>query len=87
MGILVIVFGSLCAGIGGAKNTSTIMALRFLLGVAEAGVFPGIIFHFSFWYGPRARAIRIAVIICSTTLSGAFGGTNQASIRFCLGTK
>lgn len=81
MGILGIVFGSMCAGIGGAKNISTLMVLRFLLGVAEAGVLPGILFYLSFWYGPRARALRISVIICAIALSGAFGGTNKASIH------
>lgn len=50
------------------------MALRFLLGAAEAGVYPGMIFYLTFWYGPRERAIRIAVFLCSATLAGAFGG-------------
>lgn len=50
------------------------MALRFLLGAAEAGVYPGMIFFLSFWYGSRERAIRIAIFLCSATLAGAFGG-------------
>lgn len=50
------------------------MALRFLLGASEAGVYPGMIFYLSFWYGPRERASRIAVFLCSATLAGAFGG-------------
>ncbi|KAJ5727168.1 hypothetical protein N7493_004988, partial [Penicillium malachiteum] len=74
LGFLVISFGCLCAGIGGSKNVSTLMALRFLLGAAEAGTFPGMIFYLSFWYGPRERAIRIAIFLCSATLAGAFGG-------------
>jgi hypothetical protein len=32
------------------------------------------IFYFSFWYKPEERAGRIAVFLCSATLSGAFGG-------------
>ncbi|KAJ5729293.1 uncharacterized protein N7483_003801 [Penicillium malachiteum] len=74
LGFLVASFGALCAGIGGSKNVQTLMALRFLLGAAEAGTFPGMIFYLSFWYGPRERAIRIAVFLCSATLAGAFGG-------------
>jgi MFS family permease len=50
------------------------MALRFVLGMFEAGVFPGMIFYLSFWYGPRERASRIAIFLCSATLAGAFGG-------------
>lgn len=74
LAFLVASFGSLCAGIGGSKNVQTLMALRFLLGAAEAGVYPGMIFYLSFWYGPRERAIRIAIFLCSATLAGAFGG-------------
>ncbi|KAJ5634119.1 hypothetical protein N7528_001961 [Penicillium herquei] len=74
LGFLVTAFGCLCAGIGGSKNVQTLMALRFLLGAAEAGTFPGMIFYLSFWYGPRERAIRIAIFLCSATLAGAFGG-------------
>ncbi|KAJ6035175.1 hypothetical protein N7499_002393 [Penicillium canescens] len=51
LGFLVICFGSLCAGIGSSKNVPTIIPLQFLLGAAEAGVYPGIIFFLSFWYG------------------------------------
>ncbi|KAJ5278666.1 hypothetical protein N7478_004038 [Penicillium angulare] len=58
LGFLVVCFGALCAGIGGSKNVSTLMALRFLLGAAEAGVYPGMIFFLTF---------------CAT-LAGAFGG-------------
>lgn len=44
LAFLVICFGALCAGIGGSKNVPTLMALRFLLGASEAGVYPGMIF-------------------------------------------
>ncbi|GES60470.1 MFS transporter [Aspergillus terreus] len=58
LAILTASFGSVCAAIGGAHNIQTLMALRFLLGACEAGVFPGMIFYLSF---------------CAT-LAGAFGG-------------
>ncbi|KAL1982946.1 hypothetical protein VTN96DRAFT_633 [Rasamsonia emersonii] len=48
LAFLVASFGALCAGLGGAQNPQTVMALRFLLGMAEAGVFPGMIFYLSF---------------------------------------
>lgn len=38
---LVVSFGSICAGIGGTHNFAGVAALRFFLGAAEAGVFPG----------------------------------------------
>ncbi|EPE09366.1 mfs transporter [Ophiostoma piceae UAMH 11346] len=74
LGFLVMSFGALCAGIGGTKNAASVTALRFFLGAAEAGVFPGMIYYFSFWYRPEELAKRIATFICSAALSGAFGG-------------
>lgn len=48
--------------------------MRFFLGAAEAGVFPGMIYYFSFWYKPEERALRIATFLSSASLAGAFGG-------------
>ncbi|KFY52288.1 hypothetical protein V496_08550 [Pseudogymnoascus sp. VKM F-4515 (FW-2607)] len=71
---LVVSFGAFCAGIGGTHNFAGVAALRFFLGAAEAGVFPGLIFYFSFWYKQEERATRIAAFLASATLAGAFGG-------------
>ncbi|KAF9894499.1 hypothetical protein FE257_006382 [Aspergillus nanangensis] len=83
LGFLVIAFGCFCTGIAGTHNFAGVSALRFFLGAAEAGVFPGIIFYLTFWYKPAKRASRIAVFMCSATLSGAFGGCESTkSINF-----
>ncbi|CAK7236778.1 hypothetical protein SCUCBS95973_009726 [Sporothrix curviconia] len=74
LAFLVICFGAFCAGIGGTTNAAGVTALRFFLGGAEAGIFPGMIYYFSFWYKAEERAARIASFMCSATLSGAFGG-------------
>jgi MFS family permease len=41
LGILLFAWGALTIGFAGVKNTATIIALRFLIGVFEAGFFPG----------------------------------------------
>lgn len=74
LGFLVFSFGAICCGIAGTTNFAGVTALRFFLGAAEAGIFPGMIFYLSFWYKPEERATRIAVFLCSSTLAGAFGG-------------
>jgi MFS family permease len=74
MGILVFSFGVFCTAISATTNAGGVAALRFFLGTAEAGVFPGLVYYFSFWYNPSQRALRIAAFLCSATLSGAFGG-------------
>jgi MFS family permease len=72
LGFLIFSFGAFCMGIGGAQNFTSISALWFFLGAAEAGVFPGMIYYLSFWYKPEERTLRIAAFLCSATLSGAF---------------
>lgn len=47
--------------------------LRFLLGVAEAGSFPGIILYFSYWFPAPVRAKFGALLITATAASGLIG--------------
>ncbi|KAM6536030.1 hypothetical protein FALCPG4_005551 [Fusarium falciforme] len=74
LGFLVFAFGAFCTAIGAVHGVAALSALRFLLGAAEAGVFPGMIYYFTFWYKPEERALRIAAFLTSATLAGAFGG-------------
>lgn len=48
-------------------------ALRFLLGVAEAGFFPGIILYLSLWFPARYRAIAAAWFMAAAPISTAIG--------------
>jgi ACS family tartrate transporter-like MFS transporter len=49
-------------------------AIRFLLGFAEAGFFPGIVYYFGDWYPERQRARAIASFMAAVPLSSAIGG-------------
>jgi ACS family tartrate transporter-like MFS transporter len=48
--------------------------LRFLLGVAEAGFFPGMILYLTHWIPAGERARTFALFLTSTSLAGVFGG-------------
>jgi ACS family tartrate transporter-like MFS transporter len=48
--------------------------LRFLLGVAEAGFFPGIIFYLTYWYPGRDQARAYASFLAAIPISGIIGG-------------
>lgn len=48
--------------------------LRFLLGAAEAGFFPGIILLLTYWYPSHRRAKMTALFYCAIPLSGIIGG-------------
>jgi MFS transporter, ACS family, tartrate transporter len=47
--------------------------MRFLLGVAEAGFFPGIILYLSFWFTARERAMAVALFMTASPVSGLLG--------------
>ena len=49
-------------------------ALRFLLGVAEAGFFPGIILYLRRWFPSAARARAVALFVMASPLAGVIGG-------------
>jgi D-galactonate transporter len=48
--------------------------LRFLLGVAEAGLFPGVILYLTYWYPSARRAGIIALFMTGIPIAGVVGG-------------
>ncbi|HEY1997137.1 MFS transporter [Paraburkholderia sp.] len=55
-------------------------ALRFLLGVAEAGFFPGIILYLSLWFPARQRAVAAAWFMAAAPISTAIGSPLSGAI-------
>jgi MFS family permease len=49
-------------------------ALRFTLGVAEAGFFPGIILYLTYWYPSERRARMMALFMTAIPIAGICGG-------------
>jgi ACS family tartrate transporter-like MFS transporter len=56
------------------QGTWSFYALRFLLGAAEAGFFPGIILYLTRWFPAEDRARAIALFMTATALAGVIGG-------------
>jgi MFS family permease len=48
--------------------------MRFLLGAAEAGFFPGIVLYLTYWFPARQRAAMMALFMAAVPLSGVIGG-------------
>ncbi|OKL62695.1 hypothetical protein UA08_01155 [Talaromyces atroroseus] len=71
---LMLSWGAITMGLGGSKNVAQVTGIRFILGVVEAGLFPGLVYYLTFWYRVSERSIRVALILASATLAGAFGG-------------
>ncbi|KAL8398501.1 hypothetical protein RB596_005871 [Gaeumannomyces avenae] len=67
-------WGAMTMTLGGVHDFAGMAALRFLLGMFEAGLFPGLVYYLTFWYKSDERSLRVALILASATLAGAFGG-------------
>jgi D-galactonate transporter len=55
------------------KTPMQFYALRFLLGLAEAGFYPGVILYLTYWFPSHRRAKIIAVFMSAIPVSGIFG--------------
>lgn len=55
------------------KGERSFYAMRFLLGLAEAGFFPGVIFYLTLWYPSKLRASRTAWFVAAIAVSGVVG--------------
>jgi MFS transporter, ACS family, tartrate transporter len=53
---IMISWGLLAGATAFAWNTTSFMVIRFLLGLAEAGLFPGFVLYFTYWFPDRYRA-------------------------------
>lgn len=66
-------WGIVAVAQGFAPNAATLLVLRFALGVAEAGLFPGVIFYLSRWFPPDRRARVIALFMMASPVAAAIG--------------
>ncbi len=56
------------------KTPTMFYLLRFLLGVAEAGLVPGVILYMTYWYPSRRRGAIIAMFLTGIPIAGVVGG-------------
>jgi MFS family permease len=66
-------WGIVAVAIAFAPNAGTLLVLRFLLGVAEAGLFPGVVFYLSQWFPAAYRARVVGVFMLAVPVASAVG--------------
>ncbi|TFK24972.1 MFS general substrate transporter [Coprinopsis marcescibilis] len=71
---LTVAWGVVTIAQGFVTNKASLFAVRFVLGMAEAGLFPGVIYVFSVYYRRHERSWRVAIFFGGAALAGAFGG-------------
>ncbi|KAF1979576.1 MFS general substrate transporter [Bimuria novae-zelandiae CBS 107.79] len=67
-------FGIVSVATAFVKTRAQACALRFLLGIFEAGIMPGVAYDLSRWYCRAELAFRLGLYMTMAPLSGAFGG-------------
>jgi MFS family permease len=70
---IMISWGVISAATLFVRDEWTFYAMRFLLGLAEAGFFPGIIFYLTLWYPSRLRSSRTALFVSAIAVAGVLG--------------
>lgn len=71
---IMISWGLIASAMMFIQGPVSLVGLRFLLGVAEAGFFPGMIYYLTLWYPEAERARAVARFMLAIPLSGVVGG-------------
>jgi MFS family permease len=67
-------WGLISAAMMFVTTPTSFYVMRFLLGVAEAGFFPGIILYLTYWYPAERRARMTAMFMTGIAIAGVIGG-------------
>ena len=66
-------WGIIACAMAFVQGATSFLVMRFLLGVAEAGFFPGVILYLTYWFPARYRARIISRFMISIPISLAIG--------------
>ena len=73
IGRVMITWGIVSIAMSCIRGPVSFCVLRFLLGLAEAGFFPGIILYLSYWFPARHRSVATAAFMAAAPLAGFIG--------------
>jgi len=71
---IMISWGVVAIAMAAVRGVASFYLLRFLLGIAEAGFFPGIILYLTLWFPAREQARALALFMTASPLAGVIGG-------------
>jgi D-galactonate transporter len=67
-------WGIVCVATMFVKTPAMFYFLRFLMGVFEAGFYPGIILYLTYWYPSERRAKAFGIFMSASAIAGVIGG-------------
>ncbi len=71
---IMVTWGLVTIATGFANDVPTLLVLRFLLGVAEAGFFPGMVLYLTQWFRNRDRSVALGWLVLAQPVSFIIGG-------------
>jgi D-galactonate transporter len=77
---IMVTWGILSMAMAAVGGPLSFYVLRFLLGVAEAGFFPGIVLYLTYWFPARERARATAWFFVANPIASAVGGTISGAL-------
>lgn len=77
---IMLTWGLVAAAMVLVKGAAGFYGLRFLLGVAEAGFFPGVVYYLTYWVPAAGRARLIGLFMTAIPISTALGGPLSAAV-------
>ncbi|KAF1996604.1 MFS general substrate transporter [Amniculicola lignicola CBS 123094] len=77
---IIFLWGLIMVLMGVVENQAGLLACRWFLGLAEAGLFPGVNYYLSCWYKRQELGLRAALFFSAAALAGSFGGLLAAAI-------
>ncbi len=80
IGVLMVCWGLVSAGMAFVHGAALYILLRFLLGAAEAGFFPGIVYYLTGWLPGSARGGMLALFYFAIPLSNVVGSPVSAAL-------
>ncbi|KAJ8469685.1 hypothetical protein ONZ45_g16812 [Pleurotus djamor] len=83
---ITVTWGIIMTLMGIVKTYEQLVVLRILLGIAEAGLFPGLVYYLTLWYPRYKLQYRVGFFVGSASMAGAFSGLLAFAISFMSGT-
>lgn len=80
IGRVMITWGIISVAMAFTRGPLSFYILRFLLGLAEAGFFPGIILYLSYWFPAHHRSVVTAMFMAAAPIAGAVGSPISAAL-------
>ncbi|KAI8319985.1 MFS general substrate transporter [Martensiomyces pterosporus] len=78
---ITVAWSILCACMAAGKTYASLIVIRIIMGVFEAGLVPGFIFLASFWYTKRQLGPRMSLFFSAGTFAGIWSGPLAAGLQ------